>query len=149
MFRHGVARELVDASTVTALECLRPLRKGEARESEKQRPADPDDVARTMIELCPVNRAMVRIQLGTGRRPTELFGMRPRDIDQSQRLPMLVEVRSGSTLRRRTTPVSTTPVSTTPVGSALLSDRQKLAVVRDKLGIERVTAILGHTTTSM
>ena len=82
VFKHGVGRELVDPATVDALECLRPLRRGEAREGRTETPADIEAVRATMERCCDCVRAMIQVQLGTGMRPTELFSMRVGDIDR-------------------------------------------------------------------
>ncbi|MDG2221293.1 MAG: site-specific integrase [Rubripirellula sp.] len=83
VFRYGVARELAPASIITGLECLAPLKYGEARENAKRQPADMEAVRKTLPHLCDAVAAMVRIQLATAMRPSELFRMRPCDIDRS------------------------------------------------------------------
>ena len=85
IFRHGVARELIDVSIVSRLETLEPLRRGQttAREIPPIRPVDLDVVRQTAVHLSPTLRAMVRVQAATGMRPSEVCAMRPCDIDRT------------------------------------------------------------------
>lgn len=86
IFKWGVSQELVPSAIWQALTTVEPLREGytEAREREPVRPVPVDHVRATVPHLSPVVRAMVRVQLATGMRPSELFNMRPADIDRSQ-----------------------------------------------------------------
>ena len=86
MFKWGVSQELVTTATWQALTTVEPLREGytEAKEREPVRPVPVDHVRATVPYLSPVVRAMVRVQLATGMRPSEVFNMRPADIDRSQ-----------------------------------------------------------------
>jgi integrase len=84
MFRWGVAEEIVQAAVVVALEALAPLQGGEAAYELDDRKAVPLDVVRaTAAHLSPVVKAMVRLQVTTGMRPSEICVMRPMDIDRS------------------------------------------------------------------
>ena len=85
MFRFAVGEELVDSSVWERLKSIEPLREGqtEAPETSPVRPVALADVRATAKELPPVLKAMVRIQVATGMRPSELCGMRPGDIDRA------------------------------------------------------------------
>lgn len=85
MFRWAVAEELVSEAVLVRLSALEPLRFGqtEAPEREKRQPVPLAVVKRTVAELSPVLRDMVRVQVATGMRPSELCTMRPCDIDRS------------------------------------------------------------------
>jgi integrase len=82
IIEHGVSLELVDASSVTALKALKPLRKGEAPEPEPRQPASLEAVRATIPHLSDVVADMVRIQVATGCRPSELFSMTPAQVDR-------------------------------------------------------------------
>ena len=83
IFEHGVSRELVDVKVIIALRTLKPLAPGDsvAEESEPVQAVDIEAVRLTAKHLSPVINAMVCIQAATGMRPSELFRMRPRDIE--------------------------------------------------------------------
>ena len=83
IIRYGVSRELVSATVIEGLKCLDPLRHGEAKDNPKRQPAELKDVKATMPYLCSEVSAMVRIQLATAMRPSEIFRMRPCDLDSS------------------------------------------------------------------
>lgn len=85
IFRHAVSRELIKPEQLVGLESLEPLRRGQttAPEGKPREPAELDAVKLTAKYLSPTLRAMVRIQAATGMRPSEIFRMRPCDIDQT------------------------------------------------------------------
>lgn len=85
MYKHAVAEELVDQSAWQRLRSLEPLRAGQttAREIEPIQPADITQVRATAAFLSPVLKAMLRIHIATGMRPSELCRMRPMDIDRT------------------------------------------------------------------
>jgi len=85
IFKHAASRELIPAETLIALQSLEPLRAGQssARESRRVEPVDIEHVRATAKHLSPPIRAMLRVQLGTAMRTSEIFKMRPMDIDRS------------------------------------------------------------------
>jgi integrase len=85
VFRHAVSRELIGIDVVARLETLEPLRTGQsaARESERRCPVGIETVRATAKHLSPTLRAMVRLQVGTGMRPGEVFRLRPCDVDRT------------------------------------------------------------------
>lgn len=85
IFRYGVSRELVKPETLVALQSLEPLRAGQttAKESRRVLPVELEHVQKTAPHLSPPVRAMLRLQLATGMRPSEIFSIRPMDIDRS------------------------------------------------------------------
>lgn len=83
IFKFGVGREIVPVGVLIALDNLRPLRRGQAKESEPRAKVTIEDVRATIRELRPTPAAMIRIQVGTGCRPSELFRMTPAEIDRS------------------------------------------------------------------
>ena len=82
VFRYGVSRELVKPETLVGLQSLDALRVGQttAKESRPVLPVKLEHVRQTAPHLSPVLRAMLRIQLATGMRPSEVANMRPVDI---------------------------------------------------------------------
>lgn len=85
IWKHAVSQELVSESSWHRLKSVEPLREGEttAPESEGVQPVDLDIVRATAELLSPTIKAMIRIQVQTGMRPSELCRMRPIDIDRS------------------------------------------------------------------
>ncbi len=85
IWRFGVSEELCSESAWARLKSLEPLREGQttARENEPRKPVAIEVVRRTVAELSPVLRDMVRVHVATGMRPSELCSMRPCDIDRS------------------------------------------------------------------
>ncbi len=84
VFKWGIAEELVKAETLVSLKAVEPLLGGEAAfENEERRPVDIEVVRKTAQFLSPVVRAMLRVQIKTGMRPSEICRMRPCDIDRS------------------------------------------------------------------
>lgn len=81
IFKWAVSRELVAAEQLVRLESLTALRRGEARDNPKRQPVDPVIVKATLPYLQPVVADMVRLQLLTGCRPSELFSLTPAEID--------------------------------------------------------------------
>ncbi|MEO9595807.1 tyrosine-type recombinase/integrase [Rhodopirellula bahusiensis] len=85
MFTHAVAGELVDITKVQQLKTLETLRNGQttAPETEKVKPVPIEHVRMTADHLSPIIKAMLRIQVATGMRPSEVCAMRPCDIDRT------------------------------------------------------------------
>ncbi len=85
MFKHAVAEELISESVWQRLKALEPLRIGQtdALETEPRKPVAVEVVRKTAAELSPVLKAMLRVHIATGMRPTELCRIRPCDIDRS------------------------------------------------------------------
>lgn len=85
MFRWAVSEEMIAPEQLVALASLSPLREGQTKayETDAVRPVPMLDVRKTAKELAPIIKAMLRIQLGTGMRPSEIFNMRPMDIDRT------------------------------------------------------------------
>lgn len=84
VFRWGVSEELVRPEVVTALETLPPLLHGEgAYETNKREAVKLEHVQATAKHLSPIVRDMLRVQLATGMRPSEVCNMRPADIDRT------------------------------------------------------------------
>ena len=83
IMRHAVSLELVSPATITALETLRSLRKGEASDPPPRTGVSIQQVKNTLPYLSEVVADMVRLQLGTGCRPSELFSMTPAQVDTS------------------------------------------------------------------
>lgn len=85
IFRHAVSCELIGPDRIVALQSLEPLRAGQTKAPESKRiePVALEDVRATAEHLSPTVKAMVRLQVSTGMRPSEVCRMRPADIDQS------------------------------------------------------------------
>lgn len=85
MFKWAVSQELVDVATHHRLKTVEPLRIGEtdAEETKPIVPANLKHVRETAKYLPPQLRAVIRIQVATGARPSEILMMRPAEIDRS------------------------------------------------------------------
>ena len=85
MFRWGVAEELVTESIWTRLRSVDALRCGQtdAPETEAVTPVAIEVVRKTSVELSPVLKSMLIINVATGMRPSELCRIRPCDVDRS------------------------------------------------------------------
>jgi len=84
IIQHGVSRELVKPDRIAALEALESLRPGQVREGVPRTGVALDDIAKTLPHLSEVLQAMVRLQLATAMRPSEMFHMTPGMIDRSK-----------------------------------------------------------------
>ena len=85
MVKHAVAEELASPDTWQRLRSLEPLRAGQttAKEREPIKPVPINQVRATAQFLSPTLKAMLRIHIATGMRPSELCRMRPVDIDRT------------------------------------------------------------------
>ncbi|HUP78916.1 MAG TPA: site-specific integrase [Pirellula sp.] len=85
MFRWAVSQELIEPNVLVRLGTIEPLREGrtEAPETSPVKPVSLADVRATAKELPPVLKAMLRIHVATGMRPSELCNMKPCEIDKS------------------------------------------------------------------
>ena len=85
MFKFAVSQELVSNATWQSLKSVDPLRIGQtlAHETEPRRPVSIEVVRETAKHLSPVLKAMLRVQVATGMRPSEVCNIRPCDIDRS------------------------------------------------------------------
>jgi hypothetical protein len=91
MFKHGVGQELVSPETWQRLKAVEPLRYGAttAPETDPRKPVGLDVVKATIPHLSPIVRDMVRLQLVTGMRPSEVCNLRPLDIDKTGEVWMI------------------------------------------------------------
>lgn len=85
MYRWSVSQELVTENAWSRLRSLDALRIGQtkAKETKAIQPVSLDVVRATIKELPPILRAMIRVHVATGMRPSELCNMRPCDIDRT------------------------------------------------------------------
>ena len=85
MFRWAVSQELIEPNVLVRLATIEPLREGktEAPETAPVKPVSIEDVRATAKELPPVLKAMLRVHVATGMRPSELCNLRPCEIDKS------------------------------------------------------------------
>lgn len=83
VWKWGVSREIVSASTWQALTAVDGLRKGEATEHPPVECVPAADVAAVEGRVLPPVWAMVQLQLATGMRPGEVAMMRTRDVTAS------------------------------------------------------------------
>lgn len=83
IIEHGVSRELVGPERIVALRALPPLKRGQAKDHPKRSGVSLDVVRATLPHLTGVLVAMIKLQLGTAMRPSEIFRMRPSDIDRT------------------------------------------------------------------
>jgi integrase len=85
MFRFAASQEMLEITVSMQLRSLEPLRAGQSKAIEKKRrqAVSLEVVRKTARFLSPVVRAMVRIQVATGMRSSEICNIRPIDIDRS------------------------------------------------------------------
>jgi integrase len=83
MLKWGILRKLVPHQVYVEAKFIPPLRKGKTRAYEKPPRQDvPDEVInRTLPHLLPTIRDMVQVQLWASMRPSEVFRMKPGEID--------------------------------------------------------------------
>ncbi len=85
IFKHAVSRQLIDLNVYLRLDTLPPLEKHDttAPEYKKRQPVDIKIVTKTAKYLSPQAHAIIALQAATAMRPSEIFNMRPCDIDRS------------------------------------------------------------------
>ncbi len=85
MFKYAVSQELVKPETWQRLRSVEPLRIGQTKapETDPVKPVAIEVVRETAKQLSPVLKAMLRVQVATGMRPSEVCRIRPCDIDRS------------------------------------------------------------------
>lgn len=85
IWKYAVSQELVPSTCWERLRSVESLRIGQTPAPEKDPvlPANIDHVRATAKHLSPIIRAMVRIQVATGMRPSEVCKMRPCEIDRT------------------------------------------------------------------
>ena len=89
IFKWAVARELIQPHQLVALDSLEPLKIGEAKDNPPRKPTSMELVSETLPHLSADIAAMVRIQLATGCRPSELFTLTPGEVDRSGEVWMI------------------------------------------------------------
>jgi integrase len=85
MWKHAVSQELVKPEAWQRLCSVESLRAGRTKAHEKE-PIGPVDIAvvrATAMHLSPIVKSMLRIQIATGMRPSEICKMTPAEIDRS------------------------------------------------------------------
>jgi integrase len=83
IIEHAVSRELVAPDRIVALRALPALKRGQAKESQRKAAVTLETIRATLPHLTDTAAAMVRLQLATAMRPSEMFAMRPIDVDRS------------------------------------------------------------------
>jgi len=83
MLKWGVLRKLVSSQVYLEAKFIPPLKRGKTRAYEKPKRQDvPDEVInRTLPHLIPTVRDMVQVQRLASMRPSEVFRMKPGEID--------------------------------------------------------------------
>lgn len=81
IFRWGVSQNLVQQQTFEALKTIFPVKKGVAMEAKIKNSANITDVVKTMNFLHPILNAMIKLQLLTGMRPSEVCKLNTIDIE--------------------------------------------------------------------
>jgi len=96
VFRWAVSMQIVPATTLVALECVAPLKRGrtEAIESSGQAPVEIERVQATAAEMPADVAAMVWLHWHTGMRSGELLSMRPADVQRPEGRPWVYTPRS-------------------------------------------------------
>jgi integrase len=75
LFKWAVENEILPEATVTRLEYVRNLKRGEARETKPREDVPDAEILKTLPHLLPTIRDMVILQRISGMRPSELFRM--------------------------------------------------------------------------
>lgn len=83
IFERGVAQELIGPERIVALQSLKPLKPGQGDENQERKTVSIQTIEATLAKLTPVMQAIVRIQLATAMRPSEVHRMTPAMIDRS------------------------------------------------------------------
>ncbi len=85
MFKWAASRQLIPMITYQGLLTVEGLKRNRsaAKESQPVKAVDEEHVYKVLPYLTPVLSAVVRIQLLTGMRPSEVLQMKPKDIDRS------------------------------------------------------------------
>jgi integrase len=130
--RHGLSRELVKPETITALESLRPLRRGEAPDNPKRGGVALSLVSATLPHVSPVVQTMIRLQLATGCRPSEIFRMTPAQIDRSGAEWMYRPVNHKTQHRGKTKVIPIVGEAVRLLEPLLFCDPEKLCFVTQK-----------------
>ena len=84
-FQYAVEQEMIAETVWWRLKSVKGLRCGQttAPEGIERKPVPLEHVRRTAQQLSPILKAMLRVHVSTGMRPTELCLMRPCDIDRT------------------------------------------------------------------
>ena len=85
IWKYAVSQELIESSCWERLRSVESLRIGQTTAHEKDPigPANIDHVRKTAAHLSPIVKAMMRVQIATGMRPSEVCRMRPCEIDRT------------------------------------------------------------------
>lgn len=83
IIEHAVSRELVAPDRIVALRALPALKRGQAKDSPRRAAVTVETIRATLPYLTDTAAAMVKLQLATAMRPSEMFAMRPSDVDRS------------------------------------------------------------------
>lgn len=97
MFRWCMEEELVSPTVYHAVRSARGIPEGAAPDYDEVLPVPEEDLPKTLERLGRIPAALVRLQLLTGARPGELLGLRPCDLQRSER----VRVRPGVVIDAR------------------------------------------------
>jgi integrase len=85
IWRYAVSQELIESTNWEKLRSVEPLRIGqtEAPETDPVRPVNLEIVRATAKHLSPILKSMLRVQVATGMRPSEVCRMKPIEIDRT------------------------------------------------------------------
>ena len=85
IFKFAMSQELIEETVHRRLQSIEALRPGQttAHETDPIMPVEIEHVRETARQLSPIIKAMIRVQVATGMRPSELCNIRPCDIDRS------------------------------------------------------------------
>jgi len=88
MFKWAAGEQLIPITTYQSVAVVENLKAGrsEAKETNRVKPVSEVTVAKTLRFMSPVGAAMVKLQLLTGMRSTELCTVRPIDIQTSGKI---------------------------------------------------------------
>lgn len=108
IFTHGVRREILHQGPFRDLNSVPPLKTGEAEDNPPREPVPIKLVEWTLPFLAPVVRDMVKLQVATGCRPSELFSLTPSEVDRSDPDAWIIRKKHHKTAskgKRRSIPV--------------------------------------------
>lgn len=85
ILKHGVSEEMVQPSTLAAVDAVASFRAGElnVRESQNREPVPDDILRKTCKKAVPLISDICRLLRWTGARPAELLGLTPSMVDRS------------------------------------------------------------------
>ena len=93
IMRHGVSMELYPPEKLSALQAVKPLRPDQCRPDQPKKKVTLEQVLEAVAVLPDPLNDMVMLQVLTGARPSELFTLMPKEIEQRDEVWLIVKQR--------------------------------------------------------